>query len=835
MTIIDYLDALAGAGKTRAFVRWAHRLARQGKKVLVVQPSKLLIASTVKHELSQLTPIRHRVIDGDHVQGVAAAIVAHFKDTEPGGEILFVTHSGFFRAPYLERRENWTVLVDEIPEVVRFFDLNLPDNRALILPHIEAAAHDARYAVLAPSGSTGANRLRKIARNEGRDDVWKTFQDFATTLVDDDWSTFVDHAKFEAHRTGVAAESRLASYSVLRPSIFRGFQRVVVGGACFEESLLYRLWLAEGVRFRRLCMKLRYDHHLNGHALRILYATTEPWSKSLRDRSVGDTTVLTTIVARVGDEFGDHPFLWMGNKDLASDLFNQPKAVRLPNSPHGLNSFQHIDRTVVVSALNPTPGHYSFLESRGLSDEDVRTAIYRQAVYQAALRSSLRDPESTTPKTVVVMDLPTAEWLATLFPGAEVSPLGGEAISPVLGKAGRPRRHKNAAARKAHHRNKQKQELLIEQGIINGEDLCDGDYPDMEAEVRRAMAELSGAESLPEECAGSAGTVFESKFDTSPLDHVEYLDEDSFIDGLRSLHRRTVLRKEDSGLISPAHFDPSMSDATARGLANVRQVRGIWLDNDGGDLTPDKFAALFPALRIACWNTFSSTAERPRWRAFIPTTQAMSRKVHGLVFRQIVKVLNANGYWSKQEIADRPRLRSRLEHGFDAATMTASALFYLPCQAAESAASFFQDFAGAKRRPLEPVLWIKRAIVAPTREAPTQVTEIPVTRPAGHRITLRSRTEDDAAREAIDRWRSSCRASGVGHGEFFKLAIGLRKAGYDDHELEAALREQAALARHPTERRLEIPRLIRSIPGPMVPTSNRARPSAPYEPAHPPL
>ncbi len=839
MTLIEYLDALAGAGKTYAFVRLAHRLARQGNKVLVVQPSKRLIANTVTDELAKLPPVRHRIIDGDHSQGVAASIVAHFKDTNQGGEILFVTHSGFFRAPYLEHRERWIVLVDEVPDVIRFADLNLPENRDILLPHIEATAYDARYAVLAPGGTVGARRLRGIARNEGRDDVWKTFQDFAATLVDDNWSTFVDHAKFEAHRSGSATEIRLATYSVLKPSIFQGFKRVMIGGACFEESLLYRLWLADGVRFRRQRIKLRYEKHQNGHQLRILFATAERWSKSLRNRQQGDESVFSCIVSKVRDEFAGQPFLWMANKDTPDSLFDQANGIRLPNSPHGLNKFQAIDRTVVLSALNPTPGHFGFLESRGLSAEDVRTAIYRQAVYQAALRSSLRDPASTSAKTVIVMDSATAYWLANLFPGAEVGPLGGEPLGAALGKAGRPRLHRNDAARKAHHRRESQIRLLIEQRALTGEDLGEDDYPALEEEVRKAMEELAGHEGrLPDDCSGSGGTVFKSKFDTEPLAHVDYADDDTFIAGLRSLHGRTFLHKEDSGLISPAHFDPDMSDATARGLANVRLVRGVWLDNDGGDLSPDAFAALFPALRIACWNTFSSTPERPRWRAFIPTTQAMSKKVHQLVLQQIVKVLNKNGFWSKEDLHRRPRLRSRLLHGFDRATMTSAALFYLPCQAADPRGSFFVDFDAAGRRPLEPVLWIKRAIIEPLPEVgppdTAQWSAPPAGPPSDLRLTVRSRDQDALASSAIGQWRAGCRTGGVGNTEFFKLAVGLRKAGYDDHQLEMTLRDQASAARHPHERRMEISRLVRSLPAlTSATTANDASSRQPTPPVGP--
>ena len=51
---IYYLDALAGSGKTYAIAREADRLARKERKVVVVQPSKLLIEKTYDQEFGAL-------------------------------------------------------------------------------------------------------------------------------------------------------------------------------------------------------------------------------------------------------------------------------------------------------------------------------------------------------------------------------------------------------------------------------------------------------------------------------------------------------------------------------------------------------------------------------------------------------------------------------------------------------------------------------------------------------------------------------------------------------------------------------------------------------------
>ena len=58
-------------------------------------------------------------------------------------------------------------------------------------------------------------------------------------------------------------------------------------------------------------------------------------------------------------------------------------------------------------------------------------------------------------------------------------------------------------------------------------------------------------------------------------------------------------------MIAPACFDPDASDETSRGLDNVRHIRGIWLDNDGGDLTYQEFADCF---RICAWPSGTHTA-----------------------------------------------------------------------------------------------------------------------------------------------------------------------------------------------------------------------------------
>ncbi|SEP45432.1 Type III restriction enzyme, res subunit [Methylobacterium sp. ap11] len=150
--VLYELNTPAGSGKTRACARYADRLARGGQKVLFVQPTKHLITKTVAEELQPLDPTYPvRAIHSDTCSkaSVVAEAVAHFKNaTADQGEVLFLTHACFLRLSYIERKRDWFLVMDEVPQVDQFEELRLPDTHHLITPHLEIVPAGAVYARL---------------------------------------------------------------------------------------------------------------------------------------------------------------------------------------------------------------------------------------------------------------------------------------------------------------------------------------------------------------------------------------------------------------------------------------------------------------------------------------------------------------------------------------------------------------------------------------------------------------------------------------------------------------------------------------------------------------
>ncbi|MXN67509.1 hypothetical protein GR183_21605 [Stappia sp. GBMRC 2046] len=862
-----YFDALCGAGKTHAVAKYAVRCASRGANVLFVQPTKNLIAATLANELADIPDTVHvKAIHGDNSKRVLADIVNYFRnpdpDDRPNGQILLISHKAFLDVPYLQNRQDWILLMDEVPQADVFEELSLPETYDLLTAHLEIDRSGPSYGMLTarPPECRGAMSLNKIARNKNNDDVWALFGGLARRIKSDDWDVYAAHRQYQnlIQSAGPAEGRLLQTYSLLQPSIFADFKKVILAGACFKETLLHQLWSAKGVQFRpveeTLSRSLRYQTHGNGALIDIYYASDEEWSKNYRDKPLEDDgnhiQLFDHIVAAVKTEIGSDPLLWLANKDIPDSLFDSALHARLPNTPHGLNNYQDFHNVAIFSALNPPPAHFGFLATQGVDGNAVRTGHYRYAVYQAVVRSSIRNPDDKTPKRVFVMDRSTADWLAKLFPGARVSPLKGVTKAPQKLKGGRRRKHTCDADKTAASRKRKKQELLQGLNALNGLSVAEIDYQrflgakDLQA---ASAAERPDPESrydcsfkkgrfvtpthppfcLPSQTAESQGTVFAHKYAKSPLVDAGGVkaEEEEFITFLRELHARP-LPKEKAGLFTPTTFDPDKSKDTNRGLANVEYIRGIWLDNDGGDLSHEDFANLLPHLRIVVWNTASSTALAPRWRAFIPTSCAMTLDVHKVILQQIERILQRAGYWRPKDLENNPRIKSRKLHGFDTSKFNASSLFYLPVQAADPKDSFFVDYDGPHRSELDIYAWIEQCIIdlCPEEEKAAFLAVDRLKNEAlrkqlqslkQHAAGARHGKLSEAQRaERVERycedWRRALR--GEGHREFFRLAARLYRLGLSTCEVETNLRTELIYANSKDKRRREIPGILKKLP-----------------------
>ena len=807
---IQYFDALAGAGKTYALVKYADDLARKDEKILFVQPSKLLINNTIKDEVDGLNPIYPvKAIHGDTDRNVVASIIRHLRLATVGGEIVFITHEAFMRLPIFEGKRKWTVLFDEVPQVDIYQHFNIADTHQLLTANLMTTDSGNGYCQLLDNLEVSKLGLTKIANNKRQDELLERLQPLARRIKSQDWKVYVRPEQYENLLTGDKDTNQLATHSLLHPSIFDYYKHVIIAGALFKESVLFNLWSRLGWTNIWSCNKslyqnLRYQTHQNGDLITINYLLDGSWSKSMRDKTfmnpeTGETDCLNDYLGKfIGNALAPNPFVWMGNNDLADDYFDQAIAERLPNSPHGLNNFQYYNHAVIISALNPPPAHFKFMAVMGIEEDELRTHHYRNAVYQAAMRISIRNPNDTNLKSITVMDATTAHWLATIFTGAKVQPLAGFNIPIAYNPSGRPRQYAdNAEKQKAYRAAKKlrEKELHDEMRNVNGLNLP--------ANLRPLL---------------DYGTAFNSIYSTEVLTRLDLDNDETFIELLRDIYKRQIASKHENYLFSPAHFDTNKHGVeTKRGKDNICYMRGIWLDNDGGDLTYDTFAKIFADLKLVVWNTYSSTNENPRWRCYIPTTQVMGIETYACIIQQMMQRLEHYGYLGTTAHQKR---KGGKRHGFDEGKFAPNSLFYAPCQAADPQGSFFKEYNQANRKALDPFTWIDndtRRVVLPPQPVALVSNDntIKAVLASSHSIN----PNQAKIASAIATWRST--PKGEGHKAFFTLGAKLKAAKMTTVDIEQTLRTEARYAQSPRQRFQDIKSVMKSLERPSIGNSTK--------------
>ena len=596
------------------------------------------------------------------------------------------------------------------------------------------------------------------------------------------------------------------------PSVLDGFKSVTIVSANFTDSMIYRLWSAKGVDFKedkRLTSSLLFREHSNGQLITISYADESSWSKYRRLTKLDqakdeETTVMGAIVQAAKAKLADEVFVWQANKGVPDTLFDG-EGERLPNMPHGLNCYSHINNVAFFSSLNPPTDHFRFLETQGISGPEVRRAIYHQALYQSVMRTSIRDPKNIELKTIIVADNSAAIYLNSLFPGSRIDKLETDIPKLERPKTGRPRKYQFDKECKAQYRQRQKQRLLNELfQLKEGPYSIEKELGNGEARVRDEMGIRLHTSFVPDPLTG---TVYRDKYSNKPAGYFDCDNVQAFISLLESLHDHPVKTKEANFLISPAIFDPHHPNRERnqqRGFKNIRYLRHIWFDFEDGELKPEDVADLFPLYQLIIFNSYNHTADAPRFRVIFPTSQDLTPEAYEAVWDNVAAKLKHAGY----SVGDKDQQTSGNSRpsGLDVSKRTAASLFYAPCQARNPADSFFRYYDEAPRKLLDPALWLENSVV------PFRVPFIPKDQTFNDGRELNQQKVDSAAVEqATKQWHQA--PPHTGNDSFFNYALSLRSGGMSLEQIEDKLEEEAKCAppRSRGDRKAQIPGIMKTL------------------------
>jgi len=347
-----------GAGKTTNIIKQANLLYQLDESVLIVQPSIDLMNETkakMPHAIA---------INSSNCDNVGEALKRHSASDMP--EILIISHQAFLLTDFDQRK--WHLSFDEECDPYRKFELNTPKNwEALRLDHqYTVYPFDENYDILLAD----KNWLEETL--EAGDDVWNLFSELHKALYSKYYQVHVEKDFLEKLRSG----GKIVAHLMLQKEKFDNFKSINLYGAMIQNS-----FMVQQMKFLYR-VDSKYTKH-DGNNIIIHYADNSGWSKRANELRYNEKQVFLKYVR---DHVGNEPTLYIDNNSEPNQDWT-----RLSHNVHGQNQYQHYKNVVLMSAINPNPYTFKYLEqmcefNTAMAKKHFMANLYYQTIMRTALR-----------------------------------------------------------------------------------------------------------------------------------------------------------------------------------------------------------------------------------------------------------------------------------------------------------------------------------------------------------------------------------------------------------------------------------------------------------------
>lgn len=703
-------------------------------------------------------------------------LAEHLRNPPDRPHVIIATWAAFMMLPHFDRRERFHLICDEIPQAFVPKSIKLPDNHHAITDALEIKDVGPIYGLVTAGDTTVIRRIAENVRNDAFNDL---LSPLAKHIHEQRYLTYVDRKSYNGLLSGSRDDRSLNTYSMLTPSVFDGFRSVTLVGARAEETILFKWFTLQGVKFIQddaLLSKLRYHDHQNGRLIEFHYASERNWSLTEQHN---DPSLRSKFEGAVSQMFAGQQFVWQDNVSNEAMMFrDNGLAHNVGHCAHGLNQFQHIDKAVIFSSKNFSKHEGGFLSNFcQISPTEQRIALAYHSAYQTYNRISVRDPNNSSRKIVVLPDQQNAAWQQERYPGSIVVPLGIDSRPVERTRADKV--HRNDADRQKAHRDKLKnQQKEIMSNVIDAVD-SKQTYVSVDDCHDYSFNTVSCVTSLQ-------GSIIAHKRDKESTMIVG--SKDGFVANMKQMSKNVLESKDRNRLISPALFIDLVGFASRRAKLNAFCGRNIYLDIENGTLTHRQLANIFPSIEMLAYSSYSHTKEMPRYRVVLLTNTIMSPDVYTAIYNMVCERIELAGY------------KTASEHDFDAKEKVhgidrkpyLTDLFYLPCMPADGEGFFLHYH--KHRKPLDVIGWCNNSY--PTRFDEVESVSLE------HHLPKQNIDRDHAqlCEEALQRFRDQTVNQGKSHKALRALNFTLLEGGVDDVSREVTLTQAAYLSRSREDR-----------------------------------
>ncbi len=606
-----FVSAPCGSGKSWAACQFI--AGKRYQNFVYVAPTVRLLKE-IEERLQQHGVPTDLITNETHTF-VLQSIVEYLKGTRGGiGRVLLITHQAYFQLPYFYRREDWQVIIDEVPQVDEFESYRLPRTGRLLTRYLAPCQtlKDSALYRLVPKDQGQLKRYLKGPRDDGEEAVRGVFMDALSPMKD----VFITRKSWAAlNAAGTTADVQVPILSMLNGAAFKG---TVLLGAELEHSLLSRHLQNLGVEFKphkEIRRRLRYTNYPDQLGKRLMveyYIKDRSYSKSLRDSKGPDgRTVGASMDDALTEAVGSDPFLLVCNKDYRGRLRHLKGCKPILTISHGLNAYEDATTLVFMAALNRKPDAIRMLAALGLSMESIRRSTVYEILHQAVMRTNLRVAVSTKPVRVIVPDRFSSDFLVDRFGTTNVKHIAApnyQVRAPALSGSQRKQRLKYKQTVDA---------------IFAGQHEERNSLSSIRNRSRRNRVPAPPPANLPMLML----TLQKERFAQVAAEfRVLTGSAVELVDALKWCASTVQTSKDKGELYQLTEFDPTRDPRGYRRQKNFKASYGLILDFDNGSLSPAEFERLFwqHAPRHCRWsfmicNSFSRSSSEPnKFRVVFP-------------------------------------------------------------------------------------------------------------------------------------------------------------------------------------------------------------------------
>ena len=427
--VIHYVDAPAGVGKTAMAVDYIkEQLPLMESNFLMAVPSLHLLREIESRMKSKgITPVVIVHDDPAPDERVTGRLIEFLGKAESFGNVLLMTQQALVRLPWFPRRDNWRLIIDEIPQIDDWADqMELPRNHDLVARWMTAVPlpeNDRAVRILPKNQEALSRHLRK-----SKDDVEVKVRELLEQLASPNKQLYMMTSDWEKLSTGKgfsdkdASQNIIAFAAMLSPDLFRN---AVVMGANLKLDFFY-LWLSRMKKqtfaeFKGIADAIPANAkgveggERPGWEMELIYLFEHSrFSKSLRDKD-DNFAKMNEAVQALG--IPKDELLIVANKDKQKELrLLDFGTVPDKTDTRGLNCFRGFKAIYAPMALKSKPNVGNLFKTLGFTVAELVTS--REVVrffYQTAGRLPIRDRDFQGKVKMIVPDRFTAEALQAIF------------------------------------------------------------------------------------------------------------------------------------------------------------------------------------------------------------------------------------------------------------------------------------------------------------------------------------------------------------------------------------------------------------------------------------